>query len=1697
MSGRPERVDCATLSSGATRNRSGRPARGCQPPGTFAVLLPLLLCLVLLVPAQAPVAFAAVPCRCIDSPVKDLIVTRENGGNYLPVELEGDTYEYPPGYGQHCAQHDYGLAPYCNDLNASPDWCTQSWCYIDPESDCSAHDVDSSLYFAPLPLLFSYTLCNSSDSFAPWLEPGTVRTFKETVSLVERLLYRQRDDFQAALASLPQGAPDQNCTPVTTCPCTTCSFHTIWRGHVDLRESAVLLPPGAKQDYSTLTTPDWRRFRCFVEQTVLPSYTDMAKLEYSFESSHIAYQYFGSEHNAAHPLFPSLHWCNSEQFTPFTFDPRFRPWFSSTIAGPRDIVLIVHSNSMAAGAALNVLQTAELFVKTLSWIDRLRIVLVQADGPMITFPSTGMAQMTAANVEIAVAFVQTNLNANPTSTSAGTLDQHFADALQPGAFRDEACSRSVILLTAGQPTFADGTGNSVLTSVALEPNLPVFVLALSADTPMTYWQSLSCASNGIAFEWRDSATIRSTLPAVMGEFWSFVRPTCHVNFTPYSDAVTGEPLMGACMAVFDAVAEEYAGVDCIDLNLILPLRLLQSCTYYAEFEAQLLAAASQCAESPMPTDCEIQRLRAEKEVLGAYVCPGGPNAATCADFTLIDLPRTSECKNQPTHDLEAYPTDGCRTLSSESELITIVVAVLAGALFFLNVGCLVGALKSRFLKRIMRGTHQAAGPGGRGAFDSAAANALSFAALKPTGADRKPSRASVVPHKTLGPGADWYRTVKDPRDALFQAVIRGDVIAFRYIRHHNPELAEVPVDAIRVAHQNSLLHVAVSSSHRPFTMTRFLIALGHDPSLPNGRGLTPLHKAAALGRREVLWTLLNAGAKTNLQDHEGNTALLLAIQADAFDIAQCLIEAGANIHMANDSGTTPAAAAVRSGNPAQAALFAGELATLVRRAEASTSISNWDYLNVAISVAVYYTEFVLDLLVTVQLWVLGDIAAFSLSVILLVAPSIVMCLIPLQSMTERLVTLLQLRLVYEYASSIQSGRFSVRVAAFKAIITACQDVPQAVFQLTLLLRSSAPHDTTSQTMNLNTALILGLVFSLTDGARTLYFSYMQVRARRTVAGGKSSYISNRRTALLGLFTVANFVTRMALIATLVQLGFLYPDFQVVLYFVIPLFLLLVRVHIGRVFDARLTAFDAFVGLIFDGVYTASWQAFSAMLIWSSLEVGVLMILPLGVKAVYLIRSDSLAELQLLTVSLLWVASTVLGFGVALLLNSSYVHESSFTLRDNLEDNGSGDLPGLDNRGRDLGIKTIITVNGSTKHVVTSSPSLPAPPEERAVTVEGALGGGAGPTPSQSPATRPRQSLPDFGGSSVGLGQQGTAVAEIVSVNAIDPLASKHVIGWDEAENVADFVESLGERDQLPLECVCMPKPKRFSDAPEGDPGVPCRDPLARCNRCARMGAECQLQGCGDCQYWYCDSCKEAHMKWSNFMSSLVPVDGVATGANNGDADEVVFAAGMASHRHVIEFGPATEPVVQDNGGLEADFEAPSWAMVWRDWVKRLVLVPMIGLSFPAFWKDIKEVPSQVHLALRHAIESRSQQARRDRERRQLRRKARDEARRWYRGGGSFRLFRQRSLEAVAASELGTCDKIMKELDAQAVLAVCMVGTFIGLVASCALPNAGVAEMCAVLGESEGILGIVIGTSIYCVYLVDALRCRTAKSAFSS
>jgi ankyrin repeat protein len=107
----------------------------------------------------------------------------------------------------------------------------------------------------------------------------------------------------------------------------------------------------------------------------------------------------------------------------------------------------------------------------------------------------------------------------------------------------------------------------------------------------------------------------------------------------------------------------------------------------------------------------------------------------------------------------------------------------------------------------------------------------------------------------------------------FAALEQRDLALLRRLLERKPGLVRE-----QGTNGNTLLNLAVSIEKKLGPLVSALLEAGSDPNLPNDRGWTPLHQAAASDEPALVTRLLEAGAVTTISAHgDGGTPLAVAL----------------------------------------------------------------------------------------------------------------------------------------------------------------------------------------------------------------------------------------------------------------------------------------------------------------------------------------------------------------------------------------------------------------------------------------------------------------------------------------------------------------------------------------------------------------------------------------------------------------------------------------------------------------------------------------------------------------------------------------------------------------------------------------------------------------------------------------------------
>lgn len=137
------------------------------------------------------------------------------------------------------------------------------------------------------------------------------------------------------------------------------------------------------------------------------------------------------------------------------------------------------------------------------------------------------------------------------------------------------------------------------------------------------------------------------------------------------------------------------------------------------------------------------------------------------------------------------------------------------------------------------------------------------------------------------------------------------VLDFAVMQNHR-EMIQVLIEAKVNPHQSPAFITAAAAGYRESLQA--LIDAKVDPNMKN-QDETALHRAAYHGHCEIASLLLAAKADPDLQDNDGNTALITAASSSNEKMFHLLIDAKANLNIKNHKGKTALSKATYHNNP--------------------------------------------------------------------------------------------------------------------------------------------------------------------------------------------------------------------------------------------------------------------------------------------------------------------------------------------------------------------------------------------------------------------------------------------------------------------------------------------------------------------------------------------------------------------------------------------------------------------------------------------------------------------------------------------------------------------------------------------------------------------------------------------------------------
>lgn len=304
----------------------------------------------------------------------------------------------------------------------------------------------------------------------------------------------------------------------------------------------------------------------------------------------------------------------------------------------------------------------------------------------------------------------------------------------------------------------------------------------------------------------------------------------------------------------------------------------------------------------------------------------------------------------------------------------------------------------------------------------------------------------------------------------------------------------------------SVLHVCAVMCKKPTVADMLLNLAPHMVNARTTHGTTPLMQAMEHSHLVLANTLIARGADINAQDSMGRTALMRGAAAGNSIAAKFLLAFHADPNVVDRGGRRAVDIALLCGNARVASDLQGSALAVVPGYISPNVQTTFQAFMLLVSILAHFADVTTDVLLLLNLWSTRRNLAIATAVFVFL-PSVLVAAIPYQSLIERLLTILQLRIVYEALISMNQERLTVRYGAVQMLHTVLENIPQMIIQAFIFAeevqRSQTKDDDTSGVGDDNsnnddhgkdvniTLVILALLSSLFSSAKKIQSMYLK------------------------------------------------------------------------------------------------------------------------------------------------------------------------------------------------------------------------------------------------------------------------------------------------------------------------------------------------------------------------------------------------------------------------------------------------------------------------------------------------------------------------------------------------------------------------------------------------------------------------------
>jgi len=554
---------------------------------------------------------------------------------YIDPKTKKETC-YHDGFGLGtCRQWDKEFEPKCKNPSTAPDWCEDYWCYVKPECKGKGEfepekegGADSS-YWPDVDLVYSYSTCGSASYFSKYnvaisMSASELRKVPEahvlTVTEAFENGVRELLGDESGSVDHTEGNEEALCQFLDSCECDTCrKIKGQWKDTpVDLRKVSITYVHDERGYFE-------EESRCLARK-VQNAFRQIAQKTYN-DPKRVAYMYYGLQENGSIIQWPAIKWC------PTTYDSRFRPWYSTAVTGPKDVILTLdNSGSMAGSKWIQLKKGVEKVFLTLTSYDHVAVILFsdvtrayqhpkgeESDFGTKEYEPARLGPATEERKQAILKWLH-DYESDPrggTDFSIAFAASFKLLAQSQAERKTSGCQSAILFMTDGQDQSGFDVKSLMREQKRLKQNTVIFTYAFGTGASTYLPKQIACAHKGAHHYIPDDGDIGATMAKYYTYFAAGIRSTS-ARWVTYADAGTGVELMAACLPSYHNRGQgedrifTLLGAGCVDINMLIDLDRLRQLPEWPEFEKDVHQRTAKCAKYSL-TNKRLNQLREMNE----------------------------------------------------------------------------------------------------------------------------------------------------------------------------------------------------------------------------------------------------------------------------------------------------------------------------------------------------------------------------------------------------------------------------------------------------------------------------------------------------------------------------------------------------------------------------------------------------------------------------------------------------------------------------------------------------------------------------------------------------------------------------------------------------------------------------------------------------------------------------------------------------------------------------------------------------------------------------------------------------------------------------------------------------------------------------------------------------------------------------